>query len=105
RMEWGDQVQPPGAGEKVLFMLHSGEEACVALLATTGLGAAVDAQCRGIVRCDAEDAAVDAWGTYQQFELGQRVYLQRPGDTVRVGIIGPDSLPDDTDIYVQLYRE
>ena len=47
---------------------------------------------------------VDAWGSYQAADVDQTIYLRRPGEIVRVGIIGPDGY-QPPDVSAQLLRD
>ncbi len=103
--QWADEVKPPGEGESVLFITDQYDSNVVALRVTTDAGVDVDVQLRGIARADKEDLAVDDWDSYQAFNLGENVTLEEPGKELRVGIIKPDSVSDDTDIFVQAHCE
>jgi len=104
--EWADSapaIDPDT--EKVLWLLEEGDRLCSRLRVTLGgLTPAQQAQCRVYVRTDGEDLAVDAWHTYQVAALRRNVFLERPGYTVRIGIVGPAALPVP-DVQVEMVRD
>lgn len=104
--EWADSapaIDPDT--EKVLWLLEEGERLCSRLRVTLGsLTPAQQAQCRVYVRTDGEHLDVDAWHTYQVAALRRNVFLERPGYTVRIGIVGPDGLPVP-DVQVEMVRD
>lgn len=104
------QNQPQGeteiGGDRVLWLVDNDDERiATALRVVTDWGPADEATgLRGLVRCDREDEAVDAWGTYQPFAIGASVEIEQPGNYVRVGIIG-SSLRTRPRVAMQLRRE
>ncbi len=103
--EWADEVPGPGEGELTLFIRRTRPRPILALRVTTGAGSEVDAQIRGLVREDSAEAAVDDWDSYQEFRLGQNVWLDQPGETIRIALIKPEDVPEITDVFVQLKTE
>ncbi len=104
--EWADSAPAIDPGtEKVLWLLEEGDRLCCRLRVTLGgLTPAQQAQCRVYVRTDSEALDVDAWHTYQVAALRRNVFLERPGYTVRIGIVGPDGLPQP-DVQVEMVRD
>lgn len=104
-LEWAGHAEPDPLTEGVLFATHTDPDGKVAtaIRATTDLPPADEAELRGIVRADKETIDADAWASYQEFALGQDVYLEEPGNEVRVGIIGP-LVDDPPDLSVQIQR-
>ena len=104
--EWADSAPAIDPGtEKVLWLLEEGDRLCSRLRVTLGgLTPAQQAQCRVYVRTDGEDLDVDAWHTYQVAALRRNVFLERPGYTVRIGIVGPAALPVP-DVQVEMVRD
>ena len=109
-IEAQDGIVPPGEGDKILWLRPdvppmTGDTVCFGVRVVASLSAEDAARCRVLVRADAEGAPVDAWNSYQEVRLGENAYLERPGLSVRVGVIAPADLPDDTTFHVTLPRE
>jgi len=103
--EWGMAAAGPGSGERVLHILDvRRSRQCYAVRVTGQLTPAEVASVRVLVRADLETVAVTAWDSYQEGVLDADIMLERPGYQVRVAIIGPDTLPADTDFVVSFGR-
>ncbi|MBC7288808.1 MAG: hypothetical protein H5T86_12385, partial [Armatimonadetes bacterium] len=93
---------PPGQGEAALVLepISSDEPIVAVRVVLAELSEAERGQCRCLVRADSEDLAVDNWESYEEFEPERNYYLEHPGRTVRVAVIGPASAPAP-DVFVQ----
>jgi len=104
KLEWADNPQVL-AGEKILWLLHTGETDAFEVRVTTEANIPDEAAMRCVIRCDREVLPVLAWSTYQTFAVNENVSIEQPGKEVRVGIVKPDSVDDTTGVLVQLRRE
>lgn len=104
-IEWKWGRPDPSETDRVLWVTHNdSKHVCKAVQVVSGLGADVDAQIRVLVRADRETFNVDAWDSYEEGECGSVIYLKHVGKFVRVAVVGPDTLPLDTDFHFQFIR-
>ena len=105
RVEWSRAGGDPTAGEKYLLVTEiDNARLCTAVrVAPVALSGAERALCRVLVRADS-DAATTDWPSYKVGLLEEDIQLDLPGRAVRVIIVGPNTLPDDTDFLVEFER-
>ena len=106
RVEWARAGADPVTGEKYLIIATvDSTRLCTGVrVQAIGISEAQSRQCRVLVRADREDLDKTLWASYDAGELDADIPLQRPGRAVRVVIIGPAALPDDTDFLVDFER-
>lgn len=106
RVEWARAGADPITGEKYLIVATVDSTRLCNGIRVQGLGIteAQARQCRVLYRADREDLDKTLWSSYEVGELDADLPLQRPGRAVRVVIIGPAALPDDTDFLVDFER-
>lgn len=83
----------PGVGEHIRFYVRETSGQATGVIVDSNDSQADQAGLRAIARGDDEGLAVDAYDTYQPVRMGMRTELQRPGQTVRVGIIKTVTAP------------
>jgi len=105
RVEWNDDADPTGGGDAILWITHTTDTPVVGLRVVTDLDIPDGEQLVCLVRCDSEHLPVDAWHSYQKFRANRSVAIERPGTQIRVGVVKPTALPDDTSVFVQLRCE
>jgi len=105
-VEWHRGQPIDHDAERVLYVVNNdNSRPCVALRVVSGLGPEVDVQCRLLVRADLEGVVgVDVDESYDEYALGVQNELKKPGYKIRVGVVGPNTLPLDTDFFFQFVR-
>ncbi|MEA3401644.1 MAG: hypothetical protein U9R79_10425, partial [Armatimonadota bacterium] len=78
QVQWNDDGDPVGTDE-ILWLRHTAERNLVGLRVVTAFSVADGGDLQCVVRCDKEDAPVDAWGTYQKFLANRTVLIDEPG--------------------------
>jgi hypothetical protein len=86
--EWADAVPGPG-DDLVRFVVLDGAATVLAVRVCVEETLSQIGDWRCIMRLDREDLDVDAWDTYEEFEIGRNHVPGQIGTELRVGIIGP----------------
>jgi hypothetical protein len=101
--EWADAVQGPG-DELVRFVVLDGTATVLAVRVCVEETLSQIGDWRCIMRLDREDMDVDAWDSYEEFEIGRNHVPGQIGTELRVGIIGPWATERDPGFRVDVRR-
>ncbi|MGD9496376.1 MAG: hypothetical protein AB7Y46_08695 [Armatimonadota bacterium] len=105
RFEWNDDSDPVEETDEVLWLTYTAAAPVAGVRVVTSFALPEDGQLQCLVRADQEHLPVDAWHTYQRGQTNRRIMLEEPGTVLRVGVVKPAELPDNTDVFVQLHYE
>jgi|GEM_PF-6232253 len=104
-LEWNDDADPTAeAGSGICWLTLTTGRPVVGVRVVTSAAMEEGRELDCLIRCD-DVLPVDAWASYQRFRSNRTVLVDAPGTDLRVGVVKPAEVADETDLIVQLQYE